>query len=821
MIKQVIRRLARAPMFTAVTLMTIAVAIGANAAVFSVINGVLIKPLPYADSDRLVSVWLTAPGFNIEKLELSAADYFTFRDEGQTFQDIGVWTIQPVSITGRAEPEQVQSLLVTHGTLEALAVQPALGRRFTTTEDSPTGPDTAILTYALWQRKFGGLPSVIGQTIQVSGKPREIIGVMPRDFRFLDRKPELILPLKFDRSKTTLGVFNYPGIARMKDGVTLDTLNRDLARMLSLEFDRFPPPPGFSLKMFRDGRIGPNARLLKQEIVGEISTVLWLLLGTISIVLLIASANVANLLLVRADGRQQEFAIRTALGARRSAIARELLFESFFLAIVGGLLGILVAWAGVRLLIRLAPTSVPLLESVSIDLVVVLFTLAISAASGLFFGLFPVIRYAGSHLVSGLRGATRSLTASRDRHRARNTLVVVQMALALILLISSGLMIRTLHTLRSVSPGFSQPNEIQTLRISIPSSQVQEPERVVRMQNDILEGLAAIPGVSSVAMANSVPTDGNGGANPVFFEDRIYKDGEMPPLRKFKFIGPDYFRTLGSRLIVGRDFSWRDLYEKRPVAIVSEKIAREQWGEPSTAIGKRVRDPVAIQNRQSPWREIVGVVQDVHDDGSDQEAPAIVYWPAMMSDFWEYSTFVNRTTTIVIRTSRAGSGSLINEIRNAVWAVNSNLPLASVRTLSDIYDASMARTSFALVMFSIAGAMSLLLGLIGIYGVMSYSVSQRTREIGIRIALGAEHHKVKSRFVRDGLLLTTIGAAFGLVAATALTRFLSSLLFRVNPVDPITYIVVTAVLILAAVTASYLPARRATAVNPVEALRAE
>jgi predicted permease len=816
-----IRRLARAPMFTAVTVLTIAVAIGANAAVFSVINGVLLKPLPYENSDRLVSVWLTAPGFDIEKLELSAADYFTFREEGRTFQDFGVWTIELASITGLAEPEQVQSLLVTSGTLESLGVQPILGRWFTGAEDSPTGPDTAILTYALWQRKFGGAPSVIGRTIQVSGKSREIIGVMPQDFRFLDRKPELIMPLKFDRSKTTLAVFNYPGIARMKPGVTLEAVNRDVARMIPLEFDRFQPPPGFSLKMLQDGRIGPNARLLKQEIVGGISTTLWLLMGTISIVLLIASANVANLLLVRADGRQQELAIRTALGARRSAIARELLFESFFLAIVGGLFGIGVAWAGVRLLIGIAPTSLPLLDNISIDWVVVLFTSAISAGSGLLFGLFPVMKYAGPHLVAGLRGTTRSLTQSRDRHQARNTLVVVQMALALVLLIGSGLMIRTLQTLRRVQPGFTQPNEIQALRISIPSSQVKEPERVVRMQNDLLDRIASIPGVVSVAMTNSVPTDGNGGANPIFFEGRTYKDGEMPPIRKFKFIGPDYFRTLGNRVIAGRDFSWTDLYEKRSVAIVSEKIAREQWHEPSAAIGKRLRDPVAIQGRQSPWREIVGVVEDVHDDGSDHEAPALVYWPSMMSDFWEYSTFVSRSTTIVMRTSRAGTESLINEIRTAIWAVNSNLPLASVRTLSDIYGASMARTSFALVMFSIAGAMALLLGLIGIYGVMSYSVSQRTREIGIRIALGAEHHKLKSQFVRDGLLLAIIGAGFGLVASAALTRFLSSLLFQVNPIDPITYITVTAALVAAAVTASYLPARRATAVNPVEALRAE
>jgi len=815
-LKHVLRRLMRSPMFTVVTLVTLAIGIGANTAVFSVINGVLLKPLPYPDPEKLVGVWQKAPDLGIQEFNASASDYFTFREENRTFQEFGLWNSGAVSVTGLAEPEQVQSLSVTYETLPALRVQPLLGRSFTEKDDTPGSPDTVMLTYPYWQRRFGGDASVIGRRILVSGKAREIIGVMPQSFRFMNQKPDLILPFQFDRGKIFLGSFNYQALARIKPGVTLAQANGDVGRMIPMVNTKFPPPPGFSIKMFEEAHIQPNVRPLKQDVVGDVGKVLWVLMGTIGIVLLIACANVANLLLVRADGRQQELAIRAALGGGWIQIAGELLFESIFLGVVGGTLGLGLAYAALRLLVTIGPASLPRLDNISIDAWVLLFTLAVSLFAGFLFGLIPAIKYAGPHVGAALRGGGRTSSQGRERHRARNALVVVQVALALVLLISSGLMIRTFQALRQVEPGFTRPSELQTLRISIPDTQVKEPERVMRMFDDILQKIREVPGISSAAFAGSVPTDNFRSTDVLYAEDRTYTEGQIPPLRRFKFIAPDFFQTMGTPRIAGRDLTWNDIYEQRAVAVVSENMARELWREPAAAIGKRIRE-----NLKDPWCEIIGVVGDVRDDGANQKAPSIVYWPVLMKHFWGNSPFVQRQMVYVIRSNRAGSESFLNEIRQAVWAVNSDLPIARVRTMEEVYSGSMARTSFTLVMLAIAGGMALLLGIVRIYGVISYSVSQRTREIGIRMALGAEQQAVKQMFVRHGLLLAGIGVLCGLIVAVALMRLMSSLLFEVSPVDPITYGGVSAGLVVAAVVASYVPARRVAAIDPVEALRGE
>jgi putative ABC transport system permease protein len=815
-IQHIIRRLMRAPVFTVVTLVTLAVSIGSNAAVFSVINGVLLKPLPYPDSERLVNVNQSAVKLDLPDLSVSPSDYFTFREENRTFQDFGLWSGGSVSVTGLAEPEQVRSLNVTDGTLQALGVQPFIGRWFNAQDDTPGTPETVMLTYAYWQQRFGGSPTAIGKQLTVSGMPREIIGVMPQDFRFLNQKPDLMLPLRFDRSKVVLGNFSYHGIARLKPTVTIEQANADVARMIPLVNERYQAPPGFNIKMFVEAGIAANLRPLKDSVVGDVGKVLWVLMGTIGVVLLIACANVANLLLVRAEGRQQELAVRAALGAGWKEVAGELLFESLFLAVVGGVLGLALAYGALRLLVSMGPANLPRLDNISIDPAVVLFGLTVAMVSGLLFGLIPVLKYAGPHPAMGLRASTRSQTQSRERHRARNTLVVVQVALALVLLVSSGLMIRTFRALKEVRPGFSNGSEVQTLRISIPDAEVHDPEAVVRMQNDILDKLAGLPGVASATMSNSVPMDGNNWNDPIYAEDRTYTEAQVPAIRRFKFVGPDFFRTLGNPVIAGRDFTWTDIYEKRDVVIISENMARELWQEPSSAIGKRIRE-----SGQGQFREIVGVVGDVRDSGADQPAPAIAYWPVLMKNFEGDAVFVSRGAVFVLRSSRAGSDSLIQEARQAVWTVNPNLPVAAVRTLDEIYSGSIARTSFTMSMLAIAAGMALLLGIVGIYGVMSYSVSQRRREIGIRIALGARHQELTGMFVRFGLLLAGIGTACGLVASFALTRLMSSLLFQVSPTDPLTYAAVSVALIGAAVAASYLPARRTTSVNPVEALRSE
>jgi predicted permease len=804
-------------MFTCIALITLAVGIGANTAVFSVVDGVLLKPLPYPQPDRLVGLWHVAPGLNMGEVNMAPSNYFIYREQNRTFQDVGIYQGDSVSITGSGQPEQVPALDVTDGLLPVLGVSPMLGRWFNHADDTPGSADTAILTYGYWQRKFGSDRSIIGRTITADGKPRQIIGVMPKNFQFLDwDMPALILPIRFDRNKTTLGQFGYEGIARLKPGVTLATANSDVARMIPTVWASFPPPPGFSIDLFHKARLGPNVRPLMRDVVGDVGKLLWILMGSIGLVLLIACANVANLLLVRAEGRQQELAIRAALGASRGRIIQEFLLESVLLGLLGGLLGLALTYGALRLLVAVAPAGLPRINDIGINLPVLAFALLASLLASLLSGLIPMLRYSGARMGTGLREGGRSQSQGRERHRTRNTLVVIQVCLAFVLLICSGLMVRTFRALTHVDPGFARPAEVQTLRLAIPEAEVKDEEKVVRMQQAIADKIAVIQGVSSAGIANSVPMDGNGWMDPVFAQDRNYAQGEMPPLRRFKFVAPGLLHTLGIPLIAGRDFTWAETYQKLPVAMVSENFAREYWGSPANALGKQVR-----VSTKDAWRQIIGVVGDVHDDGMNKDAPTITYWPIYMDHFEADMVHVNRTVTFAIRTPRAGSESLMSEVRQAVWSIDSNLPLESVRTLDYYYGKSMARTSFTLVMLAIAGAMALLLGAVGLYGVIAYSVSQRTREIGIRIALGAQRKNITGMFVRQGLLLTSAGIACGLLVALATTRLLSSLLFHVSIVDPLTYIAVCLGLAAAAMLASYIPSRRTAAVDPVEALRAE
>src|SRR5882762_9066976 len=816
-LKQVLRRLGRTPMFTAITLITLAAGVGANTVVFSVLEGVLFKPLPYPNPDELVGIWHTAPGIQIKDLDMSSSDYFIYREQNHTLQDIGMYADASVSVTGVAEPEQVQALRVTDGTLPVLGIPPSLGRVFSKQDDSPGAPQTVMLTYGYWRRKFGGDASVIGRNIIVDGKSRQIIGVLPQRFHFLDRDgPALITPFQFDRSKVNLGNFSYDGLARLNPGVTLEQVNADVARMLPIVMRSFPTPPGFSIKLFEDAKIGPNVRPLKRDVVGDVGSVLWVLMGSIGMVLLIACANVANLLLVRVEGRRQELAVRAALGASRARIAADLLLESVLLGFLGSAIGLGLAYAALRVLAAIAPAGLPRVREIGIDGGVLLFTLLISLLASIMFASIPIFKYAGVRLSTGIREGGRALSQSKEQHRARSVLVVVQVALALVLLICSGLMIRTFRALTSVNPGFARPAALQTFRISIPSAMVKENEQVVRTQEEILHRLAAIPGVGSAGVVSMLPMTGGGWHDPIFIENHTYAEGELPPLRTFRFISPEYLGTVGTPLVAGRAITWNDAYKKIPVAMVSENLAREYWHNPSAALGKRIR-----VSTKDEWREISGVVGDVHDEGVSKPATTIVYWPLMMDHFESDDSMSMREVAFVIRSSRTGSESFLNEVRQAVWSMNPNLPLADVHPLDFFYKRSMARTSFTLIMLGVAGSMALLLGVVGIYGVIAYSVSQRTREIGIRMALGAQHQTLTGMFVRHGLSLTAIGVACGLAVAIIVMRLMSSLLFKVSPVDPVAYGAASLGLVATAFLASYLPSRRASAVDPVESLRAE
>jgi predicted permease len=816
-LKQVVRRLWRAPMFTIVTLITLAAGVGANIAVFSVVEGVLLKPLPYPHPESLVGVWHTAPGLNLDLVNMAPSNYFIYREQNRAFEDVGIYGGDSVAVTGRGNPEQVQALDVTDGVLPILGVPPLLGRWFNRADEAPNAAETVILDYGYWQRRFGGDRSIVGRAITADGKARTIIGVMPRGFRFLDGdQPSLYLPYHFDRNKTTLGQFSYDGIARLKPGVTLEAANADVARMIPTVWTSFPAPPGFSIDLFHQARLGPKVQSLRQVVVGDVSKLLWVLMGSIGVVLLIACANVANLLLVRAEGRHQELSVRAALGASPWRIVRDFLLESLVLGATGSLLGLVLAWGALRLLILLSPQGLPRLQDIGIDWTVLAFTVGISLLCSLLFGSIPALRYGNARVGTGLREGGRTLSQGRDRHRTRNALVVVQVSLAFVLLICSGLMIRTFRALMHVDAGFDTTAPVQTFNLSFPDAEVPKAEDVVRRQEAILRKIEAVPGVTSVALANSVPMDGSGWMDQVFAQDRNYPAGTMPPLRRFKFVSPGYFKVLGIGLLAGRDYTWDDLYQRRPVAIVSDNFAREYWGSPANALGKHVR-----VGTKDDWREIVGVVSTVHDDGLNKDALPTAYWPLLENHFEGQDEFVRRYVVYAVRSSRAGSESLMSDLRRAIWSVDANLPVSEIHTEEYFTSRSMARTSFTLVMLGVAASIALLLGIVGLYGVIAYSASQRKREIGIRIALGAQRNDITGMFVRQGVLLAATGVLFGLVVAGGTTRLLRSLLFHVSPMDPLTYLVAVVALGAAAILASYIPSRRTASVNPVEALRSE
>jgi len=816
--KQVLRRLAHAPLFTTITLITLAVGIGANTVVFSVVDGVLLKPLPYPDSDRLIGIWHSAPGVNLPVINMAAFMYFTYRDQNTTFQDIGAYNTDSYAVTGMGQPDKVPALDVTDGTLPLLGVKPTLGRLFSRQDDSPSGPQTAILSYGYWQRRFGGSKSVVGNTITIDGTAHQIIGVLPRDFQFLDEKADLYLPMRLDRSKTQLGNFNFEALARLKSGVTLEQANTDVARMIPIAIHAFPAPQGFSTAVFESAKFQPTLHTLKNVVVGDVGKVLWVLLGSIIVVLLVACANVANLLLVRVEGRRQELAIRSALGAGRTQIVGGILIESVVLSLAGTVIGLGLAFGALRILVAAEPSGLPRLHEIGINLPVLLFAFGVALFVAFVIGLIPVFKYSGVRMSTGLREAGRGNSQGRERHRARKTLVVVQVALALVLLISSGLMIRTFRALVRVSPGFADPNSLLGFSIYIPPTQIPDTEkqRVLRVQQAIEEKLGAIPGVQSVAITTGIPLSGEMNFNPVAAEDHSYREGELPPIHRFRYIGPGLFSTFGSPLVAGRDFTWDDEFAKRPIAIISDNFAREYWGSPQNALGKMIREAPGEQ-----WHQIVGVARNVYDDGLDKPPSSVAYWPLYQDQFNGDKEMMRRSVSFVIRSPRAGSSAFFGEIQRAVWSVDPDLPLAETTTLGELYNKSMARTSFTLVILCVAGGMSLLLGIVGIYGVISYAVAQRTREIGIRMALGAQREMLTGMFVREGLILTGVGLAAGLAVALACVRFLRAILFGVSPMDPWTYAIAALSIVLIAWIACYLPSRRASAVNPVNALRAE
>jgi putative ABC transport system permease protein len=804
--RQTLRTLLRSPGFTLTTVLTLAIAIGATTAIFSVVNGVLLEPLPFQDSDRLVALTHRTVDGKVRNAPASPALYFTYRDNNRAFESVALWSPGTASITS-GEPEEVQILGATYEFLPTLGVRPALGRSFVAADDEPGAAETVILSHGYWQRHFGGAETALGQPLIVDGTARTVIGVLPADFRFMQRPAEIVLPMRPNRARSWMGILGENAIARLKPGVTLAIANADIERMIPIAFATFPSLPGQTEENL------PHADVawLKDTFVRGLGDLLGVMSGTIALLLLIACANVANLQLVRTDRRSRELAIRAAVGAGWARLAGSVVLESVALALVGGLAGLALAAAALPTLLAFAP-NLPTVLRISIDPHVVAFAAALSLAVGVLFGLIPAAKYAAPRLAAVLGAAGRSSGVSRDRQRALSALVVAQVAIALILLVGSGLMIRTYAALNGVDPGFTDPDHLQAFGISIPEAVEPDFKGVQALQREIQERLAAIPGVDSAAYVSTLPLDGFAPFFALLLEDKPVGAGQTAPLRQLRFASPGFFATFGTPLIAGRTLDWTDNEEGHHVALVSANLARAEWGSAAAALGRRIRP---LPN--DPWAEIVGVVGDISSAGLDQAAPQTFY----LSQNYGLAQYMTRKVRFLLRSDRVGTSGFIEDVQRATWAVNGSLPLADVQSMGDVYQRSLARTSLTLVLLGITASMALLLGVVGIYGVISYSLAQRTQEIGIRIALGAPSGALERLVLGQAAIWVSAGLAIGLVGAAALTRLMTTLLFGVTSLDPTTYIAVCMLLVGTGLAAAYLPARRATRVDPIEALRAE
>jgi putative ABC transport system permease protein len=808
-----LREVRSVPAFTLAAVGTLAIAIGANVMIFSVVNAVLLKPLPFPAPHELVGVWHVAPGFMRGPVNQAAFTYFTYRDDATSFEEIGLWSRASAVVVGRGDPEELPSLNVTDGTLSLLRVRPVAGRSFTAADDMPGSRETVMISHDYWLRAFQGSPNAIGQTLIVDGRAREVIGVLPPRFRFLQLSPTLVLPLRLNREQTQIGLFRYQGVARLKPGVSIEQAHADLARLIPGMPDRFPIPRGFSRQMYDDFGLAPEIHPWREDLAGDVSGMLWIVFGAVGLLLLVACANVANLYLIRGESRRQELAIRIALGASRRRVAAQLLCESIILAVAGGVIGLFVAAVGLDVLRAVEPGRLPLLDDAAIDPYAMVFALALSLFAGAIFSVLPIRRFTRPVLAQSLKENGRGTSDGRERHRVRTFLVAAQVAIALVLLIGSALMLQTFAAIRDVEPGYVDGGSLLTMRLTISESTVSGPAAAALLHEQISSRLAGVAGIRSVGLTSSVTMDGANRRDPVFAEGLIGEDGNWPAVRRMKWVSPSYFTTMGIPLVAGRDYTWDDVRNRRPFAIISESLAREVYGGAENAIGRRLR-----ASPTSPWREIVGVTGNERDDGPAAGPTPIVYWPFLQENHAPNRVTVEWTMVYVMRTSRLGDPALLGDLQQAVWSVNPSLPISRVETVQDVYDRVTSQTSFMMLALLVSSAVTLLLGVVGIYGVIAYVVVQRRREVGIRMALGAGGADIMRMFLVWGSSTVLAGLVAGVAGAAAASQAISGMLFGVSAIDPLTYVLAIAIVGAIATLAIWIPARAATRIAPTSAL---
>lgn len=814
------RSLRRTPAFTLTAVLTLVIGIGAAVAIFAVVNGVLLRPLPYGDPERLAGIWHDLPGVNLNKANQTSGTYFTYRRFAQTIENAGLYQESAVNVAdpgGSTEPQRLASAFITGTLIPTLRVSPLMGRNFSDAEDTPNGPLAVIISEGVWRIRFGAAPDVIGRTMDVNGRTREIVGVMPERFRFPTAETALWFPLQLDPNATFAGGFNYHGIARLREGVSTESAQRELAAVLPRMVELFPNlAPGISTQMVLDqAKPRPVVTPLRQDVTGAIARTLWMLAAAAGLVLLVACANVANLILVRADSRQRELAVREALGAGRARILTHFFTESALLATVASVLGLGAAWIAVRALVIAGPEDIPRLAELGIDLRTVGFAVVVSLFAAFLASLIPALRIGRVALSSALREGGRGGTTGRAQHRVRGTMVAVQIALALVVLAGSGLLLRTFQRLNSVEPGFEGEN-VATLWMSLPTARYANDDALVRFWSQVAERTAALPGVQSVGITSRLPLLLWGmNQDPFYAEGDLTSATQIPPLQIYRTADEGYFRTMRIPLVAGRMFEPLGA-QRADEAIISRRTAEQFWQDPTgrAAIGKRFR-----RLPSSPWHTVVGVVGDTRDTSLAGGVAQTAYFPISADrDTLFGQSF--RTMALVVRTTVEPT-SVIGPVQQVIRELDPTLPTYGVRSMEAVMRASMAQLSFTIVMLGAAAVVTLLLGAIGLYGVMAYLVTLRTRELGVRIALGAQPRAVAAMMTRQGLVLTAAGIAGGLVLFVLVAGSLRAFLFGVTPTDPVTLVAASLLLVGVAALASWIPARRASRVDPAETLRAE
>ena len=793
-----LRMLLKNPVFTAVAVIALALGIGANTAIFSVVNGVLLRPLPYAQPEQLAMVWLDNRRQGIRDDITSYPNFLDWRDQNKTFQGMSGIRDHTVNLTGVGEPEELRATAVSPNFFQLMGVNPSQGRGFTSEEEQPGKDKIVVLGHGLWQRRFGADPKILNRTILLNGEQLTVVGIMPPGFQF-PNKADLWIPLApNERLRAARGAFWMPVVGRLKAGVTRAQAQADMNVIASQLEQQYSVNAGY----------GINVVPLQEQIVGNFRTALLVLLWAVAFVLLIACANLANLLLARGASRQREVAVRIALGATRLRIVRQLLTESVLLSVVGGAVGLLSAWWGVRFLLKLGPSDIPRLDNIHLDARVLFFTFVVSLLTGVFFGFVPALQTSHVDIGGTLKESGRSGSGGPRAQRIRSAFIVAEVALTFILLIGAGLLIRSYWRLQQVNPGF-KIDHLLTLDLSLPRSKYRDGAQAVAFYQRLQERLAAIPGVESASATSAIlmPKLPNSGGFSI--ENRPPDPREQQVELPFDSVLPNYFQTMGIQMLRGRAFTSQDARDALDVAIVNETFAKRYFpdGDP---IGKRFTFGNANNNPR--WISIVGVVRDTKRQGLDA--------PVRIESWMSHAQTPSSSMQVVVRTA-VDPQTVAGAVREAVWSLDGDLPIPKMQTMDQVLAESVAQRRLNMLLLGLFATIALVLAAVGIYGVMSYVVSQRTHEIGVRMALGAQVGDVLRLVVGQGMKLALFGAGLGLIATFVLTRLMATLLFGVSVTDPLTFVAIFLLLLLVAFLACWIPARRATRVDPIAALRCE